>query len=108
MKKRLRKKLHLGEFRELGLRVSFDVRVKTQAEFDEFFDAFIAHLEAGDLGFTGASGERWEGIVARLAKGTIGDADREYVERFLAEDPRVDNLELGELVDVWQDEWQPA
>lgn len=105
MKKRLRKKLHRGEFRELGFRLAFDVKVKSQAEFDRLFDEFIAHLESGELGFTGASGESWEGMVGRLASGSVSDADREHVRKFLEGDERVENVEVGEFVDVWQDEW---
>ena len=105
MKKRLRKKLHRGEFRELGFQLSFDVKVKTQEEFDQFFDEFITHLESADLGFSGTSGESWDGMVAKLAKGTIAEAEREHVRGFLEKDDRVDNVELGEFIDVWQDDW---
>ena len=105
MKKRLRKKLHRGEFRELGFQLSFDVKVKTPEEFDQFFDDFIAHLESAGLGFTGTSGETWEGMVAKLASGTITATDREQVRAFLEQDARAANVEVGDFIDVWQDEW---
>jgi uncharacterized protein YggL (DUF469 family) len=105
MKKRLRKKLHRGEFRELGFQLSFDVKVETQEEFDQFFEDFLGRLESAELGYTGTSGESWEGMIAKLASGTITAADRDHVRSFLEQDARVANVEVGDFIDVWQDEW---
>jgi uncharacterized protein YggL (DUF469 family) len=55
MKKRIRKKHHLGEFQELGFEISFDLGVSDdQAEEEDAFFQFLEHaIEANGLYFGG-------------------------------------------------------
>jgi uncharacterized protein YggL (DUF469 family) len=56
MRKRLRKKKHVGEFREYG--VEFAATVKPGVDFDAFCDDFIDEcIESRGLAFGGGGGE---------------------------------------------------
>ena len=58
MKKRLRKKLHKGEFQEFGFNLEFDLKETNDEDFDKFLDDFIRDaiegngLECGGGGHT--------------------------------------------------------
>ena len=48
MKKRLRKKRHLGEYRQYGFSIACDFRRDlSTAEFDQFVDSFVADAIEG-------------------------------------------------------------
>jgi uncharacterized protein YggL (DUF469 family) len=52
MRKRLRKKKHVGEFQELG--VELEMTLRAGVDFDEFLDAFLCDaVEANGLAFGG-------------------------------------------------------
>ena len=97
--RRLRKKLHVDEFREDGFHVRFVLRALSATEADRFWDAFLAEaIEARGLTYGGGE----QGFVAAL-RGSATEADREAVRVWLAARPEVASAEIGPLVDAWYD-----
>jgi len=99
MRKRLRKKRHLGEFREFG----FQVRTVwadhlTQEQQDDAIDSFILQaIEANGL-YCGGGGRGVWGVCARHG---ATEEQRRAVERWLSQCPAVKEFTLGPLVDAW-------
>ena len=103
MKKRLRKKNHVGEFQELGF--DLDVSLRTGMDRDAvhaFGDRFIAHIEAQQLAFGGGIGPTVGGFVTRFGRGSATEDDRASVRSFLASDPDIVQHVIGELRDAWR------
>lgn len=97
--RRLRKKLRVGEFRELGfeLALQFAGDLTTAAD-DAFWHAFIVDcIERRGLVYGGAT----TGTVARAGRGSASPEDREAVRAWLAARAEVLRFELGPLDDVW-------
>ena len=106
MKKRLRKKLFKGEFREMGFYLRFRLSEEiTEEQLDAFLDQFLGEaIEANGLEFGGGGGRNeWQGFVALNRRGSVTDEHRQQVGRWLAEHPRVLDHEIGELRDAWYD-----
>lgn len=99
MRKRLRKKLHLGEFREDGFIIKFSL---TNAnKLDDFCDRFIDEaIDANDLECGGGGNTEWEAFITRCT-GSATEADRLSVLNWLKRQPSVKNIEVGPLVDAW-------
>jgi len=104
VRKRLRKKLHVGEFQELGFAVRF--RVTDNLSHDAFaavVDAFISQaIEAHGL-LCGGGGENpaWSVFVTRKERGSVTEEHRQAIERWLAACPEVNTVRIGPLVDAW-------
>lgn len=105
MNKRLRKKKHIGEFKELGFEVLADLRGGlSPQELDAFLDRWIDAVEARQLGFGGGGGGRdgkFEGFVARAGRGSATDDDRAALASFLGGNAAVVRHEVRELRDAW-------
>jgi len=104
MKKRLRKKLHVGEFQELGCEVRFQVVDNlSQDAFDAVMDAFISQaIEAhGLLCGGGGKNPEWSVFVTREGRGSLTEEHRQAVERWLASRAEVNTVQIGPLVDAW-------
>lgn len=106
MKKRLRKKKHLGEFRQLGFSVHFRFREGlTDSEFERFSNEFIEHaIEAQGLQFGGGgSPERgWGGVVSkdhRHASST--ESDKAAVENWAQGRAEVESSRFSDFWDIW-------
>jgi uncharacterized protein YggL (DUF469 family) len=106
MNKRLRKKKHLGEFRQMGF--SAECRLRSglsSAEFDQFTDEFIAQaIEARRLVFGGGGSPNrgWSGIVCRDAShDSTTDGDKAAVHHWLEQRPEVESFRLSDFWDVW-------
>jgi len=108
MKKRIRKKLHLGEFREDGFIVKFKLLMVAPKswkedcpEWEAFYDAFIDFVEENDLGFGGCCGIQWDGFVARLRGRTCMEQHRDLVRAWLEAREDVSDIDISELIDAW-------
>ncbi len=106
MKKRLRKKLNLGEFKETGFNVTwkFDAAID-EAGINHFFDDFIAAVEEKGLAFGGGGSgdESWEGIVAKDRRYTCPDAsDRTFITEWFKSRTDVREFSVDdEDIDLW-------
>lgn len=104
MRRRLRKKLHRGEFQELG----FDLRAELRADLDAashnaLIERLIAFVESRDLTFGGALGpDRIDGFVARRSRASATDEDRAALERFLGSAPEVVEVTTFPLRDAYR------
>ncbi len=98
--RRLRKKLRVGEFQELG----FETKVKltgsyTPEEQESLVEALLLGvIEPRSLSFTG-----WlkGGFVAHRSRGSATEDDRESVRQWLLSRPEVESAVIGPLIDVW-------
>ena len=101
MRRRLRKKRRLGEFRELGFAVVARL-ARDAADLEEETWDFVARcVEPASLGFGGGWSERrMSGFVTRH-RGSASEADRALVERWLHTRAWVEAVATGPLVDAW-------
>lgn len=115
MKKRLRKKFNLGEFRELGFDLTFSMRDGIELGADginpTFFDRFTDFIEARDCGFGGGCGRKWNGFVMYIGRamcGSVSAANRDDIRAYLIHDPDVlrDTVAAGPLRDANYG-WEP-
>src|SRR5690606_23182077 len=102
MKKRLRKKLHLEEFKELGLYLSYRLPTGfTDEEQEEHWVAFIEFIESIKLCCGGGGVEVIEYFIAHIPRGSVSPEQRSAVEKWLSSRKEVSALEIGPLVDAW-------
>ncbi len=97
--RRLRKKLHVGEFTTLGFRVRFPLSPELDpSASDAFWDAFLAEIiEPHALTFGGSD----EGGVVIPVLGSATEAHRASVRDWFASRAEVTRVEVGPLFDVW-------
>jgi len=104
VKKRLRKKFHVGEFQELGYEVRFQVADNLSHDaFDAVVEAFISQaIEAQGL-VCGGGGKNptWSVFVTRQGRGSVTEEHRQAIETWLAAQPGVNAVQIGPLVDAW-------
>ncbi len=103
MKKRLRKKLRLGEFREFCFEISFQAPPGMSIdEFDKLTDDFIAMIEDNGLQFGGGGPPgTCHGVVELNGRGTVTEEHRQIVALWLESHPGITTYTIGELVDAW-------
>lgn len=108
MKRRLRKKRCLGEFRELAFPLRFVVAEGVDDDAcDRLIDDWLAALEREDLQFGGGGSRIWTGIVERASRGSAGEAERAFVAEWLEADDRVAEFEIGPEFDGWYGDPEP-
>ncbi len=104
MKKRLRKKYRVGEFRELCFEFSFEYKGDVEApECEKFLHAFVEEcIEANGLNCEGNITESGCNITAKAVDPTqTNDAQREAVKAWLEARPEIELISFGELEDAW-------
>lgn len=100
MKKRLRKKKRVGEFRELGFAVV--ATLKTEADALPVLGRLVVAVERLGLAFGGGVSETaLDGFVTLAKRGSATDDHRKAVEAFFAGESAVASHEVAPLVDAW-------
>lgn len=103
MKKRLRKKLHKGEFREMGF--AFDVKFKADTELklvEEWLQELALLLQENHLEMGGGWNADVCGGFITSERGSVTPAQREMVEVWLeGHKQHTEKVSLGELRDAW-------
>src|SRR3990167_1213839 len=96
---RLRKKLRIGEFQELGFEVSFRLyRGLSDRDSEKFWNAFILEaIERNGLAFGGST----EGFITAWGRGSATEEHREGVGDWLRSRPEIEAVEVGPLTDAW-------
>lgn len=95
--RRLRKKLHLGEFQELGF--FYETTIKDGTDEHAFIDGLLSEaIEPNGLGFGGWVGG---GAVSKQSRGSVSEEERHAVLDWLARRPEVLSLSATGLVDMW-------
>ncbi len=98
--RRLRKKLHVGEFQEIGFQVLISLTPELTEEAGEaFVDALLDEvIEPRDLAYGGWSNG---GYVCGFDKPSATESDREAIRNWLAGREEVTAASIGELEDAW-------
>lgn len=98
-KRRLRKKLRVGEFQEFGF--AFSASIAKAEDQDAMLDRFVDEIAARGLVFGGwSSPETVEGFISLATRGSATEEHRQFVESWLKAQPGVEDVEVGELVDA--------
>jgi len=100
---RLRKKLCVDEFQELGFELNLDFKENLAEEaIDAFLNAFLKEaMEANGLGYVG--GDDF-GLVCLEKRGSVSEAQRSAVEAWLKGRDELTKVEVSPLLDVWYPE----
>lgn len=100
--RRLRKKLRVDEFKELGFDVAWQLDDGiTGDELDAFIDKFFAEvIQANELGFGGEGDTLWHGLICTQKLGSCTDEHRNAVEKWLT-DNGAKQVAVSALYDVW-------
>lgn len=103
--RRLRKKLHIEEFKELGFTVSWSFQEGTNTtELDKKVDDFIREvIEPNGLAYEGSGYLNWQGIICTQKLGNCTEEDRDNVTKWL-ESHGLKNVKTSALIDIWWDE----
>ncbi|PKM04656.1 MAG: hypothetical protein CVV16_03800 [Gammaproteobacteria bacterium HGW-Gammaproteobacteria-6] len=98
--RRLRKKLCVDEFQELGFELKLDLKEGLSVEeIDSFLDQFILQaLEANGLNYVG--GEDF-GLVCLGGRGSVSEEQRAAVESWLKGRSELSKVDVSPLVDAW-------
>jgi hypothetical protein len=97
--RRLRKKLRVGEFQELGFAISFQFHSGiSESDTERFWDAFITEaIERHGLAYGGGE----EGFVTLWGRGSVTEGHRELLRAWLASRAEVASFQIGFRVDAW-------
>jgi len=100
--RRLRKKLRVDEFQELGFDVAWKLKDGTDGEaIDSFIDKFFVEvIEPNGLGFGGEGDLLWHGLICTQQLGKCTEEHRTAVENWLNNND-VEQVSVSELYDVW-------
>ncbi|XKM14628.1 YggL family protein [Orbaceae bacterium ac157xtp] len=103
--RRLRKKLHIEEFKELGFTVSWSFAENTDEDtLDKVIDDFITQvIDPNGLAYDGSGYLNWKGIVCTQKLGNCTEEHRKLVGDWL-EKQGLTNVKVGQLIDIWWDE----
>ncbi|GLP98104.1 50S ribosome-binding protein YggL [Paraferrimonas sedimenticola] len=102
--RRLRKKLRVDEFQELGFDVQWQFAESTsEDDIDARVDGFIEEvIDARGLGFHGGGHLEWQGLIATQKLGKCTEEDRQAVEAYWK--ANAESVEVSVLYDLWNDE----
>ena len=102
--RRLRKKMHIEEFQEIGFSVAWRFPEGTSVEkIDEEVDAFINEvIEPNKLAFDGSGYLAWEGLICKQEIGQRTEEHQAIVRKWL-EDRKFEEVRISELFDIWWD-----
>ncbi len=106
LKRRLRKKHHLGEFQEIGFEIFVNFKKNTdETEFDKFLGELINEIENNDLQFGGGgNNDTWQGfVVSEKRFASPSDDDKEKIRNWLENRSEVEDFKVGEFLDAWND-----
>jgi uncharacterized protein len=105
--RRLRKKLRLGEFQQLGFEIAITLKPNLGIDdLDRFLDEFIFDaIEKNELAFGGGTDC---GFITTWKRGSASEAHRTIVENWLSRRQEVVSVTLGTLVDAWYPEGRAA
>jgi hypothetical protein len=97
--RRLRKKLRVGEFQELGFEVSFELRPElAEDQLLAFWDAFILEaIERNGLAYGGGT----QGFCSSWRRGSTTETHRELLRSWLSSRAEVSSVTVGPLMDAW-------
>ncbi|WP_447747958.1 YggL 50S ribosome-binding family protein [Pseudomonas nicosulfuronedens] len=101
--RRLRKKLCVDEFQELGFELSFQYK---EGQGDEAIAAFMKRfaanaVEPNDLVYSGCDEY---GFICLARRGSVSAQQRELIDEWLRQQQELAGFNLGPLMDAWYPE----
>ncbi|MFY2508904.1 50S ribosome-binding protein YggL [Vibrio pectenicida] len=100
-KRRIQKKLFLGEFAMLGFEVSCDTKIQDFENYDTFVYEFIDYIDALDLSFGGGGLELFEGFICHARRyESVTEQQQAEIVTWLEKRNDVKAVRVGELVDA--------
>ncbi|WP_341964059.1 YggL family protein [Pseudomonas sp. RC10] len=101
--RRLRKKLCVDEFQELGFELNLEFKEDLSDEaIDAFLDAFLSDaMDANGLDYVG--GDDY-GLVCLANRGSVTEEQRATVEAWLKGRSELVKVEVSPLIDAWYPE----
>ena len=101
--RRLRKKLCVDEFQELGFELNLDFKEGLDDEaVDAFLDAFLTEAMDGN-GLDYVGGDDF-GLVCKATRGSVTEEQRATVEAWLKARAELTRVEVSALLDAWHPE----
>ena len=102
--RRLRKKMHIDEFQEIGFSVAWRFSEGTSGEqVDQIVDDFINEvIEPNKLAFNGSGYLAWEGLICLQEIGKCTEEHQAIVRKWL-EEHKLEEVRTSELFDIWWD-----
>ncbi|MEA1062319.1 YggL family protein [Erwinia sp. HR93] len=102
--RRLRKKMHIDEFKEVGFSVAWRFPEGTsEQQVDSALDAFINDvIEPNGLAYDGSGYLAWEGLICTQQVGQCTEEHQALVRAWL-ENKKLEEIRLSPLFDVWWD-----
>lgn len=102
--RRLRKKMHIDEFQEIGFSVGWrfadDV---SETQIDTTVDDFINEvIEPLGLAYDGSGYRKWEGLICTQQVGKCTPEHQQKVRQWL-EARQLQDIRMSDLFDVWWD-----
>ncbi|VXC67919.1 conserved hypothetical protein [Pseudomonas sp. 8Z] len=98
--RRLRKKLCVDEFQELGFELTLNFKADLSDQvIDSFIDQFLDDAIAGN-GLDYVGGEDY-GLVCLAKRGSVSEEQRSAVEAWLKGRDELEGYEISPLLDVW-------
>ena len=105
MKKRLRKKKHVGEFKEFGFMAGFRFSCHlTESARNGLLNRFIEDaIEKNGLQFGGGGGgNEWSGFVAlNKSRGSTLEKHRQAVAHWFQQETEIKEYYLTDMIDAW-------
>lgn len=97
--RRLRKKLHIGEFKAKGFEISFRFEPGlTQEHQLDVLQKFVAEaIEPRRLLFGGGA----QGFVTKAGRASTSEADRSAISAWLESCPQIQDVRVGPNEDAW-------
>ncbi|TDV72200.1 YggL family protein [Pseudomonas sp. LP_7_YM] len=103
--RRLRKKLCVDEFQELGFELNLEFKEGLDDEaIDSFLDAFLTDAMDGN-GLDYVGGDDY-GLVCLADRGSVTEVQRATVEAWLKSRGELTKVEVSSLLDAWYPEKQ--
>ncbi|SNU37568.1 hypothetical protein KOSB73_40114 [Klebsiella grimontii] len=102
--RRLRKKMHIDEFQEVGFSVAWRFAEGTSEEqIDQTVNDLIEEvIEPNKLAFDGSGYLSWEGLICLQEIGKCTEEHQAIVRKWL-EDRGLADVRTSELFDIWWD-----
>lgn len=103
MKKRLRKKMHVGEFKEFGFYLDGEYdEIKDESKFDDFIDRVLDAIEDNGLICGGSfHDERFEAFITLEDPRLDIEEPKKILQDSLKSIPEIKKAEVSENVDAW-------
>ncbi|EEX92191.1 hypothetical protein VIOR3934_04159 [Vibrio orientalis CIP 102891 = ATCC 33934] len=100
-KRRIQKKLFLGEFAMLGFELSCETTISDFERYDTFVDDFIDYVDALGLCFGGGGLELFEGFLCCTERyADVTNEQKAQVVAWLEAREEVTSVKTSELVDA--------